>query len=95
MSLKTIARVAAKEEELSHKRERSTGRYLHRKMTRLCKCGHPVGVHSAEKGKNPETGAKEQPCYAGDHGFDCDCELFTPTSKYLTDEEYEAKYGKL
>jgi len=96
--LKIIARLAAvssQDKPDSNPRERSTGRFLHRKWTRLCKCGHPVGVHSAEKGRDRETGEKLQPCLASDYGFDCECELFRPTSKYLTDEEYEALYGPL
>lgn len=67
-----------------HNRQQETGRYLHTKWTRLCRCGHPVGVHSAEKGKDGY-----QPCFAGDLGYDCDCEKFRRTEKFMSDEEYE------
>lgn len=69
-----------------HPREQGTGKYLHSKWTRLCRCGHPVGIHSAEKR------AGSQPCLASDVGIDCDCERFRPTQKFISDEEYEKTY---
>jgi hypothetical protein len=71
-------------------RQQGTGRYIHTKETRLCKCGHPVGVHTAERGPDGS-----QPCISGDilHTI-CDCMKFRPTQKFLTDEEYEALYGR-
>jgi hypothetical protein len=64
-----------------------SGKYMHSKWTRLCKCGHPVGIHSGEKGRDGS-----QPCFASDVGIKCDCEKFRPTSKFITDEEYDRVY---
>ncbi len=67
-------------------RQQGTGRYLHTKWTRLCRtCGHPVGVHSAEKASDGS-----QPCFIGDYtGKPCPCEKFVPTNKFMDDAEYE------
>jgi len=41
-------------------------------MERLCRCGHALGQHTAERAKS--RGQVEQPCLEPD----CDCELFKP-----------------
>jgi hypothetical protein len=65
-------------------RQQGTGRYIHTKPTRLCVCGHPVGVHSAEKGADGS-----QPCFISDYlDVSCPCEKLRPTNKFLSDEDY-------
>lgn len=55
-------------------RDRRNGRYAHRDMNCLCKCGHRLGVHSAE------TSDGERPCFHGDDHPEefCDCVRFVP-----------------
>lgn len=65
-----------------------SGKYMHTKWTRLCKCGHPVGIHAGEKSQDGS-----QPCFAPDYGIDCDCEKFRPTQKFMDEAEYKAKFG--
>jgi len=43
------------------------GRYALRGFDRLCKCGHTLGHHTAER---PHV------CIEGDFGTPCDCEKF-------------------
>jgi len=77
---------------LSHKydnrpKDASTGQYLHTKWSRLCKCGHPIGVHTAEKCEG------QQPCIASDFGGpDCNCQMFRRTNNFLSEEEYKSLY---
>lgn len=68
-------------------RQKGTGKYIHTKWTRLCVCGHPVGVHTADKGADGS-----RPCIAPDFGIDCDCDKFRPTNKFLSDDEFDRTY---
>lgn len=62
------------------------GQFMHSKLTRLCKnCGHPVGMHTADKGSDGS-----RPCVHGDfHDDSCECPVFVPSDKFLSDEDYE------
>lgn len=51
-----------------------SGRYRY-DLGAMCSCGHVNGVHTAIRGKNPETGKVTQPCV--DSGESCRCERFT------------------
>jgi hypothetical protein len=84
---RVVSRYANSKED--EHRDQSTGKYLHRRWSRLCKlCGHPVGLHSAEK----SYGA--QPCFHGDlYHIICECPAFTPTQRFMSDEDY-ARYEK-
>jgi hypothetical protein len=54
-------------------RDAVTGQYKHDgNWDRPCRCGHSLGVHSAEQVKG------KRPCQNGDTGDDCDCQKFRP-----------------
>jgi hypothetical protein len=46
-------------------RDKSTGRYADTKLDKMCKCGHTLGNHTADKFGN------QQPCLADDCGCAC------------------------
>lgn len=59
-------------------RERATGQYAFSgDMSRLCRCGHTLGIHAGEA---------PHPCFNGDKyaegatGEDCACERFKPAN---------------
>ncbi len=56
-------------------RDIKNGQYALEDMNAMCKCGHPLGVHSAARSAKD----KSQPCYVHDlaGGEHCDCEFFT------------------
>ncbi len=59
-------------------REQGTGLFMHDgKWERLCKCGHTLGEHAAEKVKG------QRPCFHGDSAGEepCDCTLYKATGK--------------
>ncbi len=47
-------------------RDRANGRYAYSRFDRVCRCGHTLGQHTAEKV------GSEQPCLVDK----CDCECF-------------------
>lgn len=60
-------------------RDKANGQYAHDgDWSRLCKCGHELGVHTAAR-----VGGK-QPCMSGDFGGpSCDCQAFKRAPKPL------------
>lgn len=53
------------------RRELRSGRYAPRDMDAVCKCGHTLAMHTAERSHG------SQPCIVGDFtGDDCDCDVF-------------------
>jgi hypothetical protein len=83
LARRVAARYASKKEDGS--RDKGNGQYTHSRWSRLCKlCGHPVGQHTAEKSEG------FRPCIHGDMYPDhCECPVFTPTAKFMTDEDFE------
>jgi hypothetical protein len=67
-------------------REKGTGRYaFDGDFDRLCTCGHRLGQHTADRGRDPETGKMMQPCIIGDDGrTHCDCACFKPAPRPQT-----------
>jgi hypothetical protein len=62
-------------------RERGTGRYaFDGEFDRLCECGHTLGVHTAERGRDFESGRMMQECINHDVGDGtlCNCVCFKP-----------------
>lgn len=71
-------------------REVGTGRYTYEgQWERMCVCGHTLGVHSAVRLRDEETGKMLQDCLTGTgveedpalFGKFCDCTLFRPSRK--------------
>lgn len=58
-------------------RDRANGQYAHADFDRLCRCGHTLGVHTADR----VAGVQEcLNCDIGD-GTPCDCQSFRPAPK--------------
>lgn len=69
--------------EVRQPRERNTGRYADTKFSRLCVCGHRLGIHTAERLAGPRVPGQRgrppgiQPCLEAD----CACECFTRATR--------------
>lgn len=69
-------------------RAHDSGRYQHSSVLRLCTCGHPLGMHTAEGDR------ESRPCIVADFtDEECACEKFRPTRKFMTAPEAVRAYG--
>jgi len=93
--LHTLASKAGKSQAL---REPDSGKYRYSNDLWLCVCGHPLGLHAADKVRHE--GQVYQPCIIGDFtDCDCDCEKFkkarpaVKTTEDMVDDVYNGKYS--